>query len=287
MPFSLERNMKIKILSCGAGMQSTALALMSCENKKGGTKHKLVPIYDAVIFCDLGIEPNWVYDQVQFVQAACEKSEIPFYILETPLYQDYINNFGKTRVTSVPFWSVGPDGKHARMRRNCTIDYKIMAIQRFVKYEILGYRKYQRLRPEDIGTNEMHIGFSVEEKHRAFASRNLLFQNHFPLIEMGLTRADNYKYILEKWGLETKASACCICPFHRNYFFEYLKNHHPDDYIETVRFDRILEERQPDTKIKSKLYISRSRKRIEALTAGECRDAEYFLYRNKQIWNGF
>ena len=28
----------MKVLSCGAGMQSTALALMSCENKKYGIK---------------------------------------------------------------------------------------------------------------------------------------------------------------------------------------------------------------------------------------------------------
>lgn len=48
----------MKILSCGAGMQSTALALMSCENAKAGRPvHPLVPIYDAIIYCDLGFEP--------------------------------------------------------------------------------------------------------------------------------------------------------------------------------------------------------------------------------------
>ncbi len=49
----------MKILSFGAGMQSTALALMSCENAFSKTDGKelpypLVPIYDIVIFCDLG-----------------------------------------------------------------------------------------------------------------------------------------------------------------------------------------------------------------------------------------
>lgn len=32
----MEKTKGLKILSCGAGMQSTALALMSCENKKHG-----------------------------------------------------------------------------------------------------------------------------------------------------------------------------------------------------------------------------------------------------------
>ena len=48
----------MKILSCGAGMQSTALALMSCENAKAGKPvYPEVPVYDVVIFVDLGMEP--------------------------------------------------------------------------------------------------------------------------------------------------------------------------------------------------------------------------------------
>ena len=66
----------MKVLSCGAGMQSTALALMSCENKMKGIIHKEVPIYDAVVFCDLGLEPYWVKDQVEFIKNACEKAGI-------------------------------------------------------------------------------------------------------------------------------------------------------------------------------------------------------------------
>lgn len=72
----------MKILSCGAGMQSTALALMSCENKIKGIVHKEVPIYDAVIFCDLGSEPYWVKNQVDFIKGACDSAGIPFYIIE-------------------------------------------------------------------------------------------------------------------------------------------------------------------------------------------------------------
>lgn len=52
-------------------MQSTALALMSCENAKAIMSDKippypLIPIYDAVIFCDLGFEPSWVKAQAEF-----------------------------------------------------------------------------------------------------------------------------------------------------------------------------------------------------------------------------
>jgi len=279
--------MGLKILSCGAGMQSTALALMSCENARYGVKHPLVPVYDAVIFCDLGHEAPWVYTQVDFIAQACRESCIPFYKLDTNLYGDYLQNFGRKRVSSIPFWSIGTDGKKAKMRRHCTIDYKIKAIHRFVRRKLLGYAKYQRSRPEDIGAHEMHIGFSTEEQNRVFDSYHPFFVNRFPLVEMGLERPDNYKYILETWGLDTKASACCICPFHRNYFYDYLRRNHMDSYEAVVAMDELLEEKQPETKIQSRLFISRSRKRIRELTAEDCDDAEMFQYGDSLIWNGF
>ena len=104
---------------------------------------------------------------------------------------------------------------------------------------------------------------------------------------MGLTRADNYKYILERWGLDTKASACAFCPFHRNYFFQYIKQHEPENYAAIVSVDDLLQDNSPIPPLKSKLFISRSRKRIVNLTPEACDDAECFGYRGKQICNGF
>lgn len=278
---------EMDILSCGAGMQSTALALMSCDNSRNGPLYPAVPIYDAVLYCDLKCEPPWVYDQVAFISNACEACDIPFYVLESDLYGHYTQNFGKARVVSIPFWSTDETGKKGRMMRNCTIDFKIKIMQQFAKYELLGYRPYQRIRPEDRKAHTMHIGFSKEERQRIFDNPHPMFKNRFPLVKMGLERPDNYRYCLEEWGLETKASACTMCPFHRNYFFRYLKDHCPESYQQVVDFDRLLEEKQPLTKIRSKLYLSRSRKRITELMDAECQDAETFEYGGNHVWNGF
>lgn len=62
----------MKVLSCGAGMQSTALALISCEQVRAPVRFPQVPCYDAVIYCDLGNEPVWVIDQIKFIQCACQ-----------------------------------------------------------------------------------------------------------------------------------------------------------------------------------------------------------------------
>lgn len=137
-------------------MQSTALALISCEQTRGEIVHTEVPRYDAIIYCDLCIEPVWVPEQVKFIEAACWSSGIPFYILRSDLYRDYMKNFGVNRVSGMPFWTLNEEGEAGRIaRRSCTVDYKIVMIQKFVRYELLGYRPYQRLRPEDIGTHEL------------------------------------------------------------------------------------------------------------------------------------
>lgn len=277
----------MKILSCGSGMQSTALALMACENAKKPETHSAVPVYDAIIFCDLGNEPEWVYKQTDFIAEACKNAGISFYVLDSPMYEDLTSNYGKRRVVSVPFWAINEDGKKSKMPRNCTLEYKVNLITKFVRWELLGYKKGQRTNPEDINAHEMHMGFSYEERKRCRENPHKLFVNKFPLVEMKLERKDNYAYIRDVWGLETKASACNICPFHRNYFFSYLKDHHKKGYESVLAFDEILETETKNTKIKGQLFISRSRKRVKDLTPEECDDAETFDYKGQQIWNGF
>ena len=106
-------------------MQSTALALISCDQAKGKILHPEVPRYDAVIYCGLGIEPAWVPEQVKFIEAACRDSGIPFYILRSDLYQDYMQNFGVSRVSGMPFWTLNEEGEAGRIaRRACTVDIR-------------------------------------------------------------------------------------------------------------------------------------------------------------------
>ena len=102
------------------------------------------------------------------------------------------------------------------------MDYKITLIEKFLRYNLLGYRKYQRLKPEDFQAHEMHIGFSYEERRRINPKElSKLFIKKYPLVDMKWEKSDSYKYILEVWGLDTKASACCFCPFHKNYFLNF------------------------------------------------------------------
>lgn len=281
----------MKILSCGAGQQSTALALMSCENKISPNTFPLVPVYDAILFCDLGAERKWVYDQVNFLMDICLKVDIPFYILQNKnLKEDYFDNYGKKRVCTIPFWSLDSNGKKGKMIRHCTIDYKIIQMQNFVRWHLLGYEKYQRLKQQDIGAHEFHIGFTAEESNRIFESKHPMFINKFPMVEMGIERKDNYKYVRERWGLQTRASACLFCPFHSNYFYKECKQNCPKDYQIVLDFDALIEDKEPNARIgvpNNQIFISKSRKRIRDLKDEECQDQETFMYKDEIIWNGF
>lgn len=282
----------MKILSFGAGMQSTALALMSCDNAIAQTLGRpvpfpKVPVYDAVIICDLGFEPPWVQAQADFVGQKCRSVGIFYTSLDAPLYQDLIRDFGKRRVVSIPWWTLSDDGHKSKMPRNCTLDYKVDLISKYVRWELLGYRKGQRLKEEDKKAHEMHMGFSAEEKQRCKENPNPMFVNRFPLVDMQLERRNNYAYIKDVWGLDTKASACCFCPFHRNYFFQYLKLHEQESYQRLVEVDNLLRDNSPKPPVNSELFISRSRKRLGELTPQDCNDAECFALNGRLIWNGF
>ena len=273
-------------------MQSSALHLMSCENALAKIRGEppvwpQVPIYDISIFCDLGFVPPWVKKQVEFLANAGHSCGVPLVILDSPLYTDFMENFGERRTISIPWWTIKEDGHKSKMPRNCTIDYKVELISKYVRWELLGYKKGQRLREEDKKAHEMHMGFSAEESRRCKESPNPMFVNKFPLVEMGLTRADNFAYIKDVWGLETKASACSFCPFHKNYFFKFLRENEPEQYAQVVGVDELLRDKNPKPPMDSDLFISRSRKRLMDLTDEDCNDAECFEYCGMQIWNGF
>ncbi len=278
----------LNILSYGAGVPSTTLVGMACENvTRGYPVWPSVPVYDAVIYCHLHSEPAWVYEQADFAARLCDRAGIPFYVLDANLYGDLTRKFGTARIASIPFWTLGEDGKKGRMPRQCTYEYKIKVIERFVRRDLLGYKSGERALALDIHAHQMHMGIMFEERHRAKPSKLTLFTNHYPLVEMGWTRPMCYAYNREVLGIQTRASCCLFCPFHTNYFYSYIQEHEPSCYACAREIDELVETHQARPPLKSKLFLSRSRKRLRDLDEEDCRDAQAFLYDNKAIWTGF
>lgn len=219
----------MRILSLGAGVQSTALALMACD----GT----LPGLDAAIFADTGWEPPAVYQQVDRLEVELARSGIPLHrVAKGNLRHDSINP--EHRFASVPYFVRNPDGSDGMGRRQCTSEYKLGPIMRKCR-ELLGAA------PPDFRTvkrglvAEQWIGFSIDEIHRVDnKQQNLYTTKRYPLLDLDMSRKDCERWLKAAgWG-HTAKSACIGCPFHGNEQWRTLRDHHPEQWADAVDFDR-------------------------------------------------
>lgn len=89
----------LRVLSLGAGVQSTVLALMAAD----GT----LPGLDGAIFADTGWEPRKVYDQVDRLDAVLTAAGIPLYRVSAGNLRDDSLNPAH-RYASLPVFVLGP-----------------------------------------------------------------------------------------------------------------------------------------------------------------------------------
>jgi hypothetical protein len=98
-------NPTLRLLSLGAGVQSTVLALMTAD----GT----LPKVDAAIFADTGWEPQRVYDHLDRLEAVLAAAGIPPYrVCNGNLRNDSLDL--QHRYASVPYFVLGANGSCAR-----------------------------------------------------------------------------------------------------------------------------------------------------------------------------
>ena len=94
-----------------------------------------------------------------------------------------MQNFGRCRTVSIPWWTLRDDGHKSRMPRNCTLDYKVERISKFVRWEVLGYKKGQRLRDED---KKAHVGTLSSHMSYENSMRLYLFENTVGFVILAL-----------------------------------------------------------------------------------------------------
>ena len=226
--------MFMRILSLGAGVQSSTLALMA-------THGDIDPI-DCAIFADTGAEPRVVIEWLDWLET---KVNFPIYrVTVGSLYDESLTvrriktgkNAGKLCVpTKIPAFVANPDGSTGMFGRKCTSDYKIVAIERQVK-KILGINRFNSKKPVKC---EQLIGISVDEAQREKPSLRSEIRNVFPLLDLYMTRNDCFNW-MEKHGYpEPPKSACTFCPFHSDAMWEDVKA--SPEWGAVVHFERELQ----------------------------------------------
>lgn len=226
-------NSPIHILSLGAGVQSSTLALMAA-------KGEIAPMPSCAIFADTQGEPKNVYEWLDYLELL-----LPFPVhrvtagslLENELKIVRSKRSGNLyRKNKIPAFVLKPDGKKGLLGRQCTMDFKIIPLIKKTR-ELIGLKRATKTTPV---MAKMWIGISIDESHRMKPSRNNFIENIFPLVDRGISRNDCLEWMKKNGYKEPPRSACTFCPFHSDIEWIKLKTDHRKDFDAAVIFERKL-----------------------------------------------
>lgn len=221
---------EIRLLSLGAGVQSTVLALMAADGTLSGLA--------GAIFADTGWEPARVYEHLDRLAAVLDAARIPLYrVSKGNLRTDALDP--GHRYASVPYFVRNPDGSEGMGRRQCTSEYKLAPINRKVR-ELLGAAPPDFRRVPAGRIAEQWIGFSTDEIGRVSDPTVRYLRNRYPLLDLGMDREACKRWLAAHGWTTVAKSACIGCPYHGNRQWRDLRDNHPDEWADAVAFDAAI-----------------------------------------------
>ena len=223
----------MKILSLGWGVQSFTLAAMVALGE-------LEPI-DYAIHADTTHESKLTYEFVKRWGGWLEERGVKLITVENKQQVLQPLKSGKY-VVDIPAFTASEKGD-GQTRRQCTLDWKIANIRRWLQLN----RNKQPV--------EQWLGISLDEFQRMKDSDVKYITHRWPLIEKRMTRADCINW-LDRRGLEVPPkSACTFCPYHSTAEWRRIKQT-PEDWSEAVAVDEAIRKARPPYD----LFIHPSRK---------------------------
>jgi len=233
----------IHILSLGAGVQSSTLALMAAKGEVG-------PMPTAAIFADTQAEPQSVYRWLDWLE-----TQLPFPVYrvtagsltDSSLKRHRNQKTGKPYYANlIPAFAKNSDGTAGLLGRTCTYRHKLIPILKKLR-ELAKIKRGQKT----LGVISW-IGISLDEVSRMKPSRDKWAQNRWPLIEKDMTRHDCLRWIEKNGYPKPPRSACTYCPFHSDHEWRTLKADSPDEFQSAVDFERALQRTHASVKTEGK-----------------------------------
>lgn len=237
----------LSILSLGAGRQSSTLLRMSIRGD--------LPRIDAAVFADTQREPRSVYRHLWRLAKECHEAGIPL-IVGTAGDLGEVALSVDTRSGSIPVFIENEDGSQGRMRRDCTVDFKIAVIRRITRQLWLDWKR-RTGRKDPV---QQWIGMSWDEMERMRPSPVKYVENVYPLIdhhlawngdrhvvrarrphEAGISSGDCLLWHLTIGYPKPPRSSCNFCPAHKDAEWRRLRDEEPDEFAEAVQFERDLQ----------------------------------------------
>lgn len=218
----------LRVLSMGAGVQSSTLAMMSARGD--------LPMLDAAIFSDTGWEPAAVYRWLDWLEP-----RLPFPLIRVRKPGPDLGEHALAVArgdrplsgSTLPPWFLSPDGQHPK---HCNADYKRDTVTREVR-RLLTERG---IRPKGKPIVEMWIGMSTDELERLKDHRRKYVAHRWPLLEVRLNRGACLQWWEERQMPQPPKSSCIFCPYRGNRQWRDLRDNAPEDWAKVVEFDRLI-----------------------------------------------
>lgn len=214
------------VLSLGAGVQSSTLALMASEGL-------VKPMPRFGIFADTQAEPesvyrwlDWLETKLAFPLVKVTKGSLSAESLRVRLSKNGISYHKH----SPPAFTQEDGRASGFLMRQCTEDFKLSVLFRHMKKQFPDRNICQ------------WIGISTDEAHRMKVSREPRIHNRYPLIELGMSRQDCLAWMEERGYPKPPRSACVFCPYHSDSEWIRLRDEEPEAFAQAVEYERGLQE---------------------------------------------
>lgn len=227
----------IHVLSLGAGVQSTTMALMAAHGE-------IKPMPDCAIFADTGWEPRAVYEHLRWLMSPNVLPYPVHVVSRGHIRRDQIesrqkggHSGGANRFAALPYYTKGEgETREGRVKRQCTAEYKIEPIEEFIKRKLLGLKPRQRA-PREVVVTQWR-GISTDEASRMKPSRLKWMTVRYPLaMEERMSRQDCLAWMFRKGYPQPPRSACIGCPFHSDAEWRNMRDNRQDEWEDAVAFD--------------------------------------------------
>lgn len=248
------------IVNFGAGVQSTAIAMLAIEKNDFFMRTLDGRLPKHWIFADTGDETAETYRHLEFMRERLEAEGFVLHVVVNKpglTLSQHVLSGEKGGVSLPPFFVADKSGGYVPVMRCCTKDYKVRPIKRLINK--LHGRKYR----EEI-TQVFGISADEAQRMREPDKQSLVFK--YPLVSMGWKRSHCQSY-LRDMGIRAPRSSCRYCPFHRNDEWRRIKSQ-PEEWAKTVQFERdvhALYDKQGLAGLKTKPYLHSSRVPIDEI----------------------
>lgn len=233
----------IHIISLGAGVQSSTMALM-------GAKGEILPMPTAAIFADTQDEPDEVYIWLDKLEKL-----LPFPVVRVTKGQ--LSADAKQIHTS----------KEGRCYTKVNLPFHSLNASTGSKAIIRKIKQIANIKRAEKSVKAIQwIGISLDEAMRMKDSREKSIESRWPLIELKMSRHDCLRWMELNGFPKPPKSACVFCPFHSDAEWKRLKENDAVAFERAVAVRVVAVRDDPNASkghFKSDLFLHRSCKPLD------------------------